>query len=80
MDVFATGHGSPSPEYGQQIVTVRRTRIVRASGQQDLARAATRWAFVSVPDGRPRRIPHEVSEAFRRAAVPAGGAGERVGP
>jgi acyl-CoA thioester hydrolase len=41
----------------------RHTRIVR--GGKELARCVTTWAFVGL-NGRPRRIPADVVEAFRR--------------
>jgi acyl-CoA thioester hydrolase len=41
----------------------RVTRIVR--GGKELARCVTRWAFVGL-NGRPRRIPADIVEAFRR--------------
>jgi len=40
----------------------RHTRIVRDG--REVARAVTTWAFVGL-DGRPRRIPAEILEAFR---------------
>jgi len=48
----------------------RRTRIVRLADGQELARAVTHWAFISVADGRPRRIPPEVADAFARTPSP----------
>ena len=47
-------------------ISERRTRIVRLADGKELARAATLWAFVSVTNGRPRRIPAEITEAFKR--------------
>jgi len=44
----------------------RRTRVVRLADGREVARAVTRWAFISVADGRPRRIPPEVADAFAR--------------
>jgi len=41
----------------------RMTRIARADGTA-LARATTLWAYVAVENGRPRRIPKEIVEAF----------------
>src|SRR5215813_8480790 len=45
-----------------RVTSLRRTRIVR--GDEELARAATTWAFVSL-EGRPIRIPDAVAAAFR---------------
>jgi acyl-CoA thioester hydrolase len=50
-----------------RVTSVRRTRIVR--GDDELARAATTWAFVSVNGGRPMRIPEEIRAAFGMAAT-----------
>jgi len=44
--------------------SLRRTRVLRAAGGAELARAATTWAFVSTVGGRPRRIPADVATAF----------------
>jgi len=35
-----------------------------------LVRARTYWAWVGVADGRPRRLPAELREAFQRAGLP----------
>ena len=45
-----------------RVTSVRRTRILR--GDDELARAATTWAFVGL-DGRPIRIPETIAAAFR---------------
>lgn len=42
--------------------SIRKTRIVRDG--RELARSVTTWAFVGL-NGRPRRIPPEVLDAFR---------------
>ena len=42
----------------------RKTRIVRQRDGVDLARAHTRWAYVSLANGRPTRIPAEIQRAF----------------
>jgi acyl-CoA thioester hydrolase len=47
-------------------ISERRTRIVRVADGKELGRAATLWAFVSIKNGRPRRIPAEIREAFRQ--------------
>lgn len=47
-----------------RVTSLRRTRIFR--GDEELARAATTWAFVSL-EGRPTRIPDQIAEAFRPA-------------
>jgi acyl-CoA thioester hydrolase len=72
---------------GQELVTTtfvaswgaatseRRTRIARASDGQELVRAVTTWAFVSMESGRPRRIPADVRAAFARPPVGVGVAG-----
>jgi acyl-CoA thioester hydrolase len=44
--------------------SVRRTCMVRTTDRTELLRATTTWALVGRPDGRPRRIPAEVREAF----------------
>ncbi len=45
-----------------RVTSLRRTRIVR--GAEELARASTTWAFVSL-EGRPIRIPDPIAAAFR---------------
>ena len=42
----------------------RKTRIVRLRDGAELARAHTRWAYVSIETGRPTRIPAELQRAF----------------
>ncbi len=49
----------------------RRTRIVRVRDGEELARAVTLWALISVDGGRPLRIPGEIAEAFARVPPPA---------
>ncbi len=44
----------------------RRTAIVREADGRELARCVTTWAYVATANGRPRRIPPDVVEAFRR--------------
>jgi acyl-CoA thioester hydrolase len=44
--------------------TERRTRIVRATDDKLLVGASTIWALVGGDNGRPRRIPLEISRAF----------------
>ncbi|MEQ9323787.1 MAG: acyl-CoA thioesterase [Polyangiaceae bacterium] len=44
--------------------SVRRTRIVRPTDGEELARASTTWALVAVEGGRPTRIPAELRHAF----------------
>jgi acyl-CoA thioester hydrolase len=51
-------------------ISERRTRIIRATTDEVLVRAATHWAFVSTANGRPRRIQPEVVEAFRQLPRP----------
>jgi acyl-CoA thioester hydrolase len=43
---------------------IRRTRLVRAADGRELCRAATQWVLVTLPGGRPRRIPPELRAAF----------------
>jgi acyl-CoA thioester hydrolase len=45
---------------------VRKYRFRRAG--QVLARAETKWVYVDIKSGRPRRIPEELSASF--TAVP----------
>ncbi len=47
-------------------ISERRTRIVRLADDKEIGRAATVWAFVSVSNGRLRRIPAEIQEAFKK--------------
>ncbi len=47
--------------------SLRRTQIVRVADGADLARATTRWAYLSGETRRPTRIPAAVAEAFRAA-------------
>jgi acyl-CoA thioester hydrolase len=56
-------------EWWRPASSLRRTTVRRADGAL-LAEAATTWAFVGITDGRPRRIPPEVSAAFSPAATP----------
>jgi acyl-CoA thioester hydrolase len=51
-----------------KVSSTRRYRIVRASDERLLARAATRWAFVDRATGTLRRIPEEVWQAFELVA------------
>ena len=51
--------------------SVRRTLIRRASDGQELARACTTWALVSVDAGRPTRIPAELRSAFGEELEPS---------
>ena len=41
---------------------VRRTDLVR--GDRTVARAATTWAYVALPEGRPTRIPPDLRALF----------------
>jgi acyl-CoA thioester hydrolase len=49
--------------------SVRKTRIVRVRDGKELARAATTWALVATDSGRPKRIPAEMIEDFRKSPV-----------
>jgi acyl-CoA thioester hydrolase len=51
-----------------RVSSTRRYRIVRASDEKLLAKAATRWAFVDRGTGTLRRIPEEVWQAFKLVA------------
>jgi acyl-CoA thioester hydrolase len=42
----------------------RHTRMKRVRDGREVARAVTHWVLVSMPDGRPRRIPPELVDAF----------------
>lgn len=42
----------------------RHTVMVRLSDGREVARALTHWVLVGTQDGRPKRIPHELVEAF----------------
>jgi acyl-CoA thioester hydrolase len=42
----------------------RRTSIRRARDGHEVARAATRWAFIEIATGRPRKIPDVLRVAF----------------
>jgi len=44
----------------------RRTRILRAKDDAELARVVTLWALIDLDTGRPRRIPAEMLEDFGR--------------
>jgi acyl-CoA thioester hydrolase len=46
--------------------SVRRTIVTRARDGQVMLRASTLWALVSMVNGRPRRIPEVVRDAFAR--------------
>ena len=47
--------------------SVRHSRFTRASDDALLVSAVTTWAYVDAKTQRPRRIPAEMIEAFRRA-------------
>jgi acyl-CoA thioester hydrolase len=51
-----------------KVSSTRRYRILRATDEQLLAKAATRWAFVDRETGTLRRIPEEVWKAFELVA------------
>lgn len=44
--------------------SVRRTVILRACDGLELCRATTDWVYVSMPSGRPLRIPEDVRGRF----------------
>ena len=45
--------------------SLRRYRILRASDEQLLATAETRWACVNYRTGQPVRIPPEIAQSFQ---------------
>ena len=45
--------------------SLRETRIFRVENHELACSATTRWAFVDLKSGRPKRIPHEVLASFR---------------
>jgi acyl-CoA thioester hydrolase len=47
-----------------RVTSERRYRVVRQTDQIVLATAMTKWAFVDIKAGVPRRIPADVSAAF----------------
>jgi len=42
----------------------RQTTIRRRRDEVEVARASTRWAFIDLASGRPRKIPDELRQAF----------------
>ena len=51
--------------------SVRHTSMVRTADQVEVLRATTTWALVGRGDGRPKRIPAEIRDAFlERADLP----------
>lgn len=48
----------------RKVTSLRRYKILRASDNVVLARAATDWAFIKLSTGMPTRIPPEVQQAF----------------
>jgi len=50
------------------VSSLRKYRIARRHGDELLARAETRWAFVNLSTGRPARIPRPLQEAFEVVA------------
>lgn len=48
----------------KKVTSLRRYRIVRATDNVVLVTAATDWAFIHYATGVPKRIPHEVAQAF----------------
>jgi len=49
----------------------RHTCMNRLDDGREVSRAVTRWVLVSMPEGRPRRIPPEVVTAFDAHALGA---------
>lgn len=45
----------------------RETRVLRGSDAEEVVRARTLWAYVDAVSGRPRRIPKNITDAFRLA-------------
>ncbi|MFP4144928.1 MAG: acyl-CoA thioesterase [Phycisphaeraceae bacterium] len=52
------------PTEMERVTAWRRYQIVRLSDGETLVRALTRWVWLDLERGRPRRIPAEVIEAF----------------
>lgn len=46
----------------------RHTRLIRAIDGVEVGRAITRWAFVGLSDGRPRRIPQRILDPFQQTS------------
>ena len=57
----------------------RQTRFARCSDGQPVARAVSRWVFVSTDGGRPRRISVELAQAFQAASALPHGEGTSSG-
>ena len=51
-------------ESWKQASCVRRTILTRLADAAVVARAATTWAYVAWPDGRPQRIPDDLRTLF----------------
>jgi acyl-CoA thioester hydrolase len=49
----------------------RRTRVTRLSDGRDVLRALTHWVLISLPEGRPQRIPKVLLDAFGYGAAHA---------
>lgn len=49
----------------RRVTSQRRYEIRRASDDVLVARAESKWAFVDVESGSPRRVPDEVQQAFQ---------------
>jgi acyl-CoA thioester hydrolase len=47
----------------------RHTSIRRGADRREVARAITRWAFIDLATGRPRKIPDELRGPFETAAT-----------
>lgn len=54
-------------EWWRGPLTERRTKITRVRDGKEIARAATLWVYVSVPEGKAKRIPESVQRAFTDA-------------
>jgi len=50
---------------------IRHTTIVRLDDGHEVARGETQWVLVAMPEGRPRRIPEQLREAFGAAPLAA---------
>jgi len=44
--------------------SLRRTRFTRATDGAELCHAATTWVLVSLPQGRPTRVPRELLQRY----------------
>ncbi len=55
----------------RRVSSMRHFKFIRESDGTILARAETKWAFVSYATGMPTRIPEEIHETFSEAVTAA---------